>query len=815
MENGAWKKSPLDTSFGFALAVDARPPLPPTAHTCFYSKPVKKSIDLYRREFRMNLSFYKKNQQMRDRDMMQTNPEAYLQAPGVITHPGINYGSKRRAFQGIASLTCGGGGRGGGRLWAVWYGGVTPGEDKNNYIILAVSEDGGQTWSEEKCIVEHEADQVRCFDPEIWLGPDDRLWLFWAQHPSDNRMASLSGVWAITANEADGPETQWSAPRRLCDGVMMCKPLVLTSGEWALPVSFWHRREQGSAAIVVSTDQGQTWSERGSVSVPPKHRNHDEHMLVELRDGRLCMLVRTKYGIGESVSENGGHSWSLLEPAAIPHASSRFFIRRLASGNLLLVRHAPADEAYAGWHANAFSQGRRSHLTAFLSADDGRTWPHRLPLDDRTGISYPDGDQAEDGTIHITYDYDRQGAREILLASFREADLIAGDASADTVRLRTSINTARPYQVMPEDIPNRGIRFVDHQKQCRSGHGGNCLTECTNGDIVAFYSNVSGEQHRGHGTYGWSEYRRSTDGGRTWSEPTVLDYSKRVYEGDEMGSALVFAATTAPDGTLVAFVSHFAAEGLWVKQATPSVLLSDDHGHTWSEPRPLDPDATVEEVSLTFDAVFVRDGKIYIVYMGGSANFCPGPYALYVSADNGATFERRGELRFDPENYYVTAGVLDSGEIIVYAYPYRPGKGVQINEHDIPYLTSADDGRSWSEVKTTRFAKRIRNPQMSEKIGGWYFLHGRSGSQGATGEEKGNFVLYASRDGVHWDAGTLLYRQTIGGGDCYSANAVVGRHRPDDAERLLIQSSIAYEEGSARVNECHWWVEPKSDTTKS
>ncbi|MFW6132342.1 MAG: sialidase family protein [Planctomycetota bacterium] len=361
-----------------------------------------------------------------------------------------------------------------------------------------------------------------------------------------------------------------------------------------------------------------------------------------------------------------------------------------------------------------------------------------------------------------------------------------------------------PFRVVPEDIPNRGIVFVDHEKNGRSGHGGNCLTECRNGDILAFYSNVSGQRHKGHGTYGWSEYRRSTDGGKTWGEPVELGYSRRMYDCDEFGSALVFAVTTAPDGTVVAFVSHFAAEGLWVKERPPVVLLSRDHGHTWSEPRPLDPAATVEDASLTFDAVFVRDGKIYIVYMGGSANYCPGPYSLYVSADNGASFERRSELPFDDENYYVTAGVLDSGEIIVYSYPYR--KGAEINEHDIPYVTSGDDGATWSAVRTTRFAKRIRNMQMSEKIGNLYFLHGRSGSQGPP-DEKGNLVLYTSPDGIHWDDGIILYRKELGGGDCYSANAVVGRYDPAAPKRLLIQSSIAYQDGSSRVNEHHWWIE--------
>lgn len=368
-----------------------------------------------------------------------TGSEPYLQPPEIIPDPGSAYAADTRAFQGISSLACGRDGR----MWAIWYGGVTPGEDKNNYVMVAVSNDAGVTWSEEKLVIEHRDDMVRCFDPEVWMDPNGKVRLFWAQHAANNRKAgSLSGAWTVSTNECEGTEVEWSAPQRLCDGVMMCKPIVLSSGEWALPVSFWHRREQGSAAIVVSTDQGQSWVERGAVSVPPKYRNHDEHTLLELQDGRLWMLVRTNYGIGESISCDGGRSWSLLEPAAIPHVRSRFFISRLTSGNLLLVRHAPPNSAYAGWYAGSNSKGQRSHLSAFISEDEGRTWPYRMMLDERRAVSYPDGDQATDGTIHITYDFGRRDEREILLASFREEDVRGGTPDSDTVRLRKLINKA-------------------------------------------------------------------------------------------------------------------------------------------------------------------------------------------------------------------------------------------------------------------------------------------------------------------------------------------------------------------------------------
>ena len=51
-------------------------------------------------------------------------------------------------------------------------------------------------------------------------------------------------------------------------------------------------------------------------------------------------------------------------------------------------------------------------------------------------ISYPDGDQAADGLIHVIYDHDRTGAQEILLASFAEADVLAGKNASGRLRLR-------------------------------------------------------------------------------------------------------------------------------------------------------------------------------------------------------------------------------------------------------------------------------------------------------------------------------------------------------------------------------------------
>ncbi len=141
-----------------------------------------------------------------------------------------------------------------------------------------------------------------------------------------------------------------------------------------------------------------------------------EHMIVERRDGTLWMLARTVKSLMQSTSADGGRTWSeATDVPGVRQPNARFHVRRLASGNLLLVKHGDRIDAHEG----------RVQLSAWLSGDDGRTWHGGLVLDERKGISYPDGFQAPDGTIFISYDRNRATDGEILMARFKEEDVVA------------------------------------------------------------------------------------------------------------------------------------------------------------------------------------------------------------------------------------------------------------------------------------------------------------------------------------------------------------------------------------------------------
>ncbi|MEZ6124647.1 MAG: sialidase family protein [Planctomycetaceae bacterium] len=327
-----------------------------------------------------------------------------------------------------------------GRLWACW---VAGGDSPKAFFVLATSDDDGESWSKPRLVLDSHSDQLpmdrSILVGNLWTDPLGRLWLFFDQ--SMQMFDGRGGVWAVVCSNPDSEIPVWSAPRRIWHGVMLNKPTVLKNGEWMLPISLDQRGglhefkgcfreldELRGANVFVSSDQGATFGRRGVVKFPKP--DWHEHMIVQRNDGSLWLLARTGQGIMESVSIDGGLTWTEPVMSAISHPVARFHIRRTNSGRLLLIKHGDRIDSHSG----------RVQLSAWLSNDDGKSWSGGLVLDDRKGVSYPDGVQAPDGTFYISYDRNRATDGEILLARFTEADVEAGKLVRPGSRLKMLIS---------------------------------------------------------------------------------------------------------------------------------------------------------------------------------------------------------------------------------------------------------------------------------------------------------------------------------------------------------------------------------------
>ncbi|MDR2117120.1 MAG: glycoside hydrolase [Planctomycetaceae bacterium] len=366
----------------------------------------------------------------------QTILDMSMETPTLITSPDTKYSDAVRDY----NMTIGIERSPGGRFWAAW---VSGGDSDKGFFVIASSDDEGKTWSKPRLVIDPtEAPNGllrRILVGNLWTDPTGKLWLFFDQ--SMGYFDGRAGDWATVCENpdakpdansdanSDAKSPTWSTPIRIWHGATLSKPTVLKTGEWLLPISLWNRNVINpknmlgeahheldplrGANVFVSIDQGKTWNRQGCCVFPAF--SFDEHLIIERKDDSLWMLARTGNGIMQSFSNDKGKTWTKPEPA-FPHIASRFFVRRLKSGNLLFVRHGKMDEITQG----------RSHLTAFLSDDDGKTWKGGLVIDERREISYPDGFQHPDGRIFISYDRNRGSDAEILMASFTEEDVLAG-----------------------------------------------------------------------------------------------------------------------------------------------------------------------------------------------------------------------------------------------------------------------------------------------------------------------------------------------------------------------------------------------------
>lgn len=315
----------------------------------------------------------------------------------------------------------------GGRLFTAWVGGE---DGPGAFMLVAKSDDDGATWSEPILVINSQAEHLPIYRTvqvgNLWTDPQGRLWLFFNQ--TMNRFDGRDGLWATVCENLDEDTLSWSEPRYIWYGSALNKPIIMTNGDWLLPVQLFDHMDGGrgpfkvgvfpeldpmrGANVLVSSDQGKTWKRRGGRPFPEP--NFYEHHVVELRNGSLWMLARTQNSIMQSFSEDMGRTWSEPTfPDLIKHPVSRFHVQRLASGRILLIKHGDTIDSHDG----------RSKLTAWLSDNEGKTWRGGLMLDERTGVSYPDGFQGPDGRIYISYDRNRSTDAEILMAQFTEKDI--------------------------------------------------------------------------------------------------------------------------------------------------------------------------------------------------------------------------------------------------------------------------------------------------------------------------------------------------------------------------------------------------------
>ena len=146
----------------------------------------------------------------------------------------------------------------------------------------------------------------------------------------------------------------------------------------------------GGCFVYYSDDVGKTWRRSvGSVMVWPLPAEDGvggfgatwEPVVIELRDGRLLMFMRTNVGrLFQSFSEDGGDHWSLAVPTELASGDVKCYLGRLrTTGDLIAVWNQSSTEELK----SGYSRGR---LTLAISRDEAETWENFRTIERSEGM---------------------------------------------------------------------------------------------------------------------------------------------------------------------------------------------------------------------------------------------------------------------------------------------------------------------------------------------------------------------------------------------------------------------------------------------
>jgi hypothetical protein len=238
-------------------------------------------------------------------------------------------------------------------------------------------------------------------------------------------------------------------------------------------------------------------------------------------------------------------------------------------------------------------------------------------------------------------------------------------------------------------------------------------------------------------TTGLPMISRTLDGGRTWSEPSVMFVPIGATIATDQQIVVL------PDGSLVATFLQVLPQPLVLVQvvtASPQRTLigpisfmatrSEDHGQTWSIPVKIADVATLRAIS----PAVAPDGIVYAAWESPSADGSTTEILLARSTDEGRSWQGAGTVREatpSPNGLNPTLAATSDGTLGVFFYDYRNDADPSDNvlTTDAWLRLSGDGGATWQEVHLG--GPFDRNSVPNGAIGGYQGLAALPGAFGA------------------------------------------------------------------------------------
>jgi hypothetical protein len=245
-----------------------------------------------------------------------------------------------------------------------------------------ISHDQGKTWGEDRVLVPNEG-KVTTFEVALLRLQSGELLMAYCVKDS-REDCSICFRKSFDEGRTWVSRIKYQIPPQYSgySAINNNRLVQLRSGRILLPAyDGWVHGRLLLSFVLYSDDNGETWRKSADVDIrdiaPNDTWGAGEPAVVELKDGRVMMIIRTGLGIvAKSYSSDAGTTWSRPQPIkgiVAPNAPSS--IARLPqTGDLLLI-----------WNN---STAARDPLNCAISRDEGETWENIRVLDRGGSLCY-------------------------------------------------------------------------------------------------------------------------------------------------------------------------------------------------------------------------------------------------------------------------------------------------------------------------------------------------------------------------------------------------------------------------------------------
>ena len=281
-------------------------------------------------------------------------------------------------------------------LLASWFGGT---HERHPDVCIYTSEKIDGKWSTPALVADgimNDTLRYPCWNPVLFKRANGDAILYYKVGPNPREWW---GLYKVSIDEGKTWSEEVNIPDNLL-GPIKNKPVELKDGTILYPTSF-ETPEKWTIYVETSVQELTNWKK---VEIDNNGFNAIQPTVLFHEGGRLQMLCRSREKkIVETWSDDQGQTWSPVSATVMPNNNSGIDAVTLSNGLHLLI-------------CNPIEKGRNK-IAVFVSAD-GKAWSEVIVLEDEPEgeFSYPAIIEGKDGTIHITYTFNRVKVKYVHLA---------------------------------------------------------------------------------------------------------------------------------------------------------------------------------------------------------------------------------------------------------------------------------------------------------------------------------------------------------------------------------------------------------------